>query len=65
MVVRLSILGAGRHLTPGKFLVFISMRGLFDPRAIVQLEGYGQLKNPTISGTEPTTFQLIEINGLN
>jgi hypothetical protein len=38
----------------------IYVKGLVDPRAIVQLEGLGQLKNPkTSSGTESVTFQLV------
>jgi hypothetical protein len=45
--------------TPGRFLVLIYVRGLVDPRAIAQLEGLGQLKNPITSGSEPTTFQLV------
>jgi hypothetical protein len=47
MVVRLSALCAGCPLPPGRFLVLISVRGWVDPRAIVWLEGLGQLKNLT------------------
>jgi hypothetical protein len=52
MAVRLSALRVGRALLP------ISVR---DPRAIVRLEGLGQLKkNPmTSSGLEPATFRLV------
>jgi hypothetical protein len=32
-------------LTPGRFLVFISVTGGVDPRIIVRLQGLGQLKN--------------------
>jgi hypothetical protein len=50
---------AGRPLPPGRFLVLFSIRGV-DPRAIVWLEGLGQLKNPmTSSGIEPATFRLV------
>jgi hypothetical protein len=44
MTVSLSALHAGRPLPPGRFLVLISVRGFVDPRAIVWLEGLGQLK---------------------
>jgi hypothetical protein len=44
MTVRLSALSASRSLPPERFLVLISVRGWVDPRAIVQLEGIGQLK---------------------
>jgi hypothetical protein len=44
MAVKLSALHAGRPLPPGKFLVLISIRCSVDPRAILRLEGLGQLK---------------------
>jgi hypothetical protein len=47
-------------LTPGRFLVLISVRDWVDSRAIVRLERLGQMKNTmTTLGTEPTTFQLV------
>jgi hypothetical protein len=55
-----STFSAGRPLTPGRFLVLISVRGLVEPRATVQLEELGQLKNPmTSSGIEPITFRIV------
>jgi hypothetical protein len=60
MAVRLSVLRAGRPLPPGRFLVHISVRVGVDPRAIVRLEGLGQLKNPiTSSGVKPATYRLV------
>jgi hypothetical protein len=60
MAVRLSALRAGRPLPSGRFLVLISVRGWADPRAIVRVEGLGQLNNPmTSSGIEPATFRLV------
>jgi hypothetical protein len=60
MAVRLSALCTGRPLPPEGFLVLISVRDWFDPRAAVQLEGLGQLKNPMASsGIETTTFWLV------
>jgi hypothetical protein len=59
MAVRLSALRAGCPLTPGRFLVLISVRGWVDPTAIVRLLGLGQLKNPmTSSEIETATFRL-------
>jgi hypothetical protein len=60
MAMRLSALRAGRPLPAGIFLVLISLRGLVDPRAIVRLEGLGQLKKKsTSSGLETATFRLV------
>jgi hypothetical protein len=60
MAVRLSAWRAGRPLPPGRFLVFISVRGWIDPRAVVRLEGLGQLTNMmTISRIETETFRLV------
>jgi hypothetical protein len=43
---------ADRPLPPGRFLVLLSITGCVDPRAIVRLEGLGQLKN-AMSGSDP------------
>jgi hypothetical protein len=60
MVVRLSASRAGRPLPPGRFLVLIFVKDSVDPRAIMRLEGLGQLKNPvTSSGIEPAAFRLV------
>jgi hypothetical protein len=59
MAVRLSALRAGSPLPPERFLVLISEEAV-NPRAIVGLEGLGQLKNTVTSlGMEPATFRLI------
>jgi hypothetical protein len=59
MAVRLSALRAGRPLPPGRFLVLTSVRGWVDLRAIVRLEGLGQLINPmTSSGVETANSRL-------
>jgi hypothetical protein len=58
MAVR-SALRAGRRLPPGSFLILISVRGLVDFRAIVRLEGLGELENTVTSlGIEPVTILL-------
>jgi hypothetical protein len=49
MSVRSSALRGDRSLSAGRFLVLISVRSWVDPRAIVRLEGLGQLKNPMTS----------------
>jgi hypothetical protein len=59
MVVRLSASCAGHHLAPWRFLALISVRSCTDDRAIVQLEGLGQLKTLMTVGIEPMTFQLV------
>jgi hypothetical protein len=44
MVVKLSALRAGRALLSRRFLVFISVTGRVNPRAIMRLEVLDQLK---------------------
>jgi hypothetical protein len=59
MAARLSALGASRPLPPGRFLIFIFVRGRVDSEVIVRLEGLVQLRNPmSSSGIEPVTFRL-------
>jgi hypothetical protein len=54
MTKRLSALSASRPLPPGKFLALSSVREQVDSRAIVWLEGFGQLKNSMTSlGIKP------------
>jgi hypothetical protein len=60
MTVRWWALRAGRPSPPRRFLVIISVRGWVNSRAMVRLEGLGQLKKKsTSSGLEPATFQLV------
>jgi hypothetical protein len=63
MTVRISALGAGRPLPPGRILVLIYVRGLVDPRAIVLLKGLGKLKKSTSSELDPATFRVFLPNG--
>jgi hypothetical protein len=51
---------AGRPLSPRRFLVPISVRGLVNARDIMLLEGLGQLKNPmTSTEIELATSRLV------
>jgi hypothetical protein len=58
MAVRLSPLHSDPFYTPGRFLVLISVRDRVDYRAIVRLEGLGDLENLTTSPViELATFR--------
>jgi hypothetical protein len=47
-------------LAVGRSLVLVYVRSGVDPRAILQPEGVGKLKNPVTSAEiEPTTFQFV------
>jgi hypothetical protein len=60
MAVRLSALRAGHPLAQEDSWYSFLFEVELTPRALVQLEGLSQLKNPVISlGIEPATFQLV------
>jgi hypothetical protein len=57
MAVRLLALRAGRPLPPERFLALISVRGRFDPRAIMRLEELDKLKKSNYPVTMLYTSQ--------
>jgi hypothetical protein len=62
MEVRLSALHASCHLSTGRLLALISVRGCVDPRTMVWLEGLSQLKNPVTSSIiKPAIIRLVVV----
>jgi hypothetical protein len=61
MAVRLSAPRAVRPLPQGRSLILISVRGCVDPRAIVRLEGLGQLKYVDQKWIPKAKFTLIRM----
>jgi hypothetical protein len=59
MMVRLSALRADRPLPEEDFWYSFLLRVWVNPKAILQLEGLAQFKNPLTLGIEPMTFQLV------
>jgi hypothetical protein len=55
IAMRLSVLRTGHDLPPGRFLILIYVRGWVDPKGLLRLKGFGQLKNLM-------TFSVIEIS---
>jgi hypothetical protein len=55
-----TLIEGGEVVSHKYFLILISVRGLVNPWAMVWQEGLGKLRNSiTLSGLEPTTFQLV------
>jgi hypothetical protein len=57
MALNLSALNTDRPLPEGAYLILIFVRGWTDTRAVVRLEGFGQLKNPLIRAIELGTLK--------